>query len=401
MQHKIKFYLQNFFQKLIQIFVLGSLAISILVAIALVWLWPRYEYLPAEPLAFSVERIGDAPIIDISLSEKLAALAKKEGYININGPSIIAVPEWIENPLGQYYLYFSHHKGDSIRLAYGDKLEGPWKIYEPGALSLQASGFPAETIPSLSLKEGIKGLWNSVSIYLFRDSLMAVYQSLVTDQELRRVRGIKPSQGLQAHIASPDIVIDKDNNQLVMFFHGQRDSLSQVSGVAVSADGLNFKVVDNKIGGVYLRSFEYADQYYLLGAPGILYRSDSLLGAYQPRSQSLFGPDVRHSAVSLEGDRLTVVFSRAGDVPERLLLSTIDLSESDWNGWAPTQAQEIMRAEQQWEGADLPVLKSLRGETTELTNDLRDPDLFTDSDGQKYLLYVGGGQQAIGIARIK
>ena len=117
-----------------------------------------------------------------------------------------------------------------------------------------------------------------------------------------------------------------------------------------------------------------------------------------PRSKSLFGTDIRHSAVSLEGDKLTLVFSRAGDVPERLLLSTVDLSKEDWDDWAPTQAVEILRAENTWEGADLPALKSLRGETTERSNDLRDPDLFVDTDGQQYLLYVGGGEQGIGIA---
>ena len=31
---------------------------------------------------------------------------------NINGPSIIEVPEWISNPLAKYYLYFAHHNGE-------------------------------------------------------------------------------------------------------------------------------------------------------------------------------------------------------------------------------------------------------------------------------------------------
>jgi hypothetical protein len=396
MKKLFKFYVN----KIIQIFVLGSLVLSILVAIALAWLWPRYDYLPAEPLTFSLERFTDGPIVDISLSDKLTSLAEQEGYININGPSIIAVPDWVENPLGKYYLYFSHHKGDSIRLAYADQIGGPWKVYEPGALTLQASGFPTEAIPNLSLEEGIKELWDRVSIYLFRDSFLAVYQSLVTDQALRRARGVVPSQTHKAHIASPDIVVDRVNKQLVMFFHGQRDSLSQVSGVAVSSDGLNFKVLENRIGGVYLRSFEYQNKYYFLAAPGILYRSDSLVGNYEPRHKSLFGTDVRHTAVSLEGNKLTLVFSRAGDAPERLLLSTLDLSSSNWDDWTPTQAVEIMRAEKSWEGADLPALKSLRGESTLRSNDLRDPDLFVDQDGQKYLLYVGGGEQAIGIVRL-
>jgi hypothetical protein len=395
MKQKINYFLQ----KIIQIFVLGSLAISVLVAIALAWLWPRYEYLPAEPVEFSLQRFTDGPIVDISLSERLTSLAEREGYININGPSIIAVPEWVENPLGKYYLYFSHHRGDSIRLAYADQIEGPWEIYEPGALSLSASGFPSDSIPSLTLQQGIEELWDSSSIYLFRDTLLAIYQSLSSDQPLRRARGLKPAQPLKAHIASPEVVVDNDNKQLLMFFHGQRDSLSQVSGIALSTDGLNYKAMDKKIAGVYLRSFEYQQDFYFLATPGVLYRSDSLLGDYMPRRKSLFATDIRHSAVSLEGDKLTIVFSRAGDTPERLLLSTVDLSKEDWNDWAPTQAVEILRAEKNWEGADLSALKSLRGETTERSNDLRDPDLFVDTDGQQYLLYVGGGEQGIGIVR--
>src|SRR5438105_15814638 len=55
---------------------------------------------------------------------------------NINGPSLIQVPSWVENSLGRYYLYFAHHQGKFIRLAYADQLQGPWKIYEPGTLRL-------------------------------------------------------------------------------------------------------------------------------------------------------------------------------------------------------------------------------------------------------------------------
>ena len=60
---------------------------------------------------------------------------------NINGPSLIKVPEWVKNPLGKYYLYFADHKGKYIRLAYSDKLEGVWKIYTPGALKLEETYF--------------------------------------------------------------------------------------------------------------------------------------------------------------------------------------------------------------------------------------------------------------------
>ena len=39
----------------------------------------------------------------------------------------------------RYYLYFAHHKGSYIRLAYGDAVAGPWTVYEPGVLSLEVA----------------------------------------------------------------------------------------------------------------------------------------------------------------------------------------------------------------------------------------------------------------------
>src|SRR5437764_11531401 len=60
---------------------------------------------------------------------------------DINGPSVIRVPAWIANPLGRYYLYFAHHKGRFIRMAYAADLAGPWKIYDPGVLDVKATAF--------------------------------------------------------------------------------------------------------------------------------------------------------------------------------------------------------------------------------------------------------------------
>ena len=72
-------------------------------------------------LKYEVKRFKNNPIIYPNMDESLG--------INIAGPSLIRVPNWIKNPLGRYYLYFSAHKGDYIRLAYADQLEGPWQIY--------------------------------------------------------------------------------------------------------------------------------------------------------------------------------------------------------------------------------------------------------------------------------
>ena len=53
--------------------------------------------------SIKVTRLLDKPIIGPDLHPSIG--------VNIQGPSLIKVPEWIENPLGKYYLYFADHKG--------------------------------------------------------------------------------------------------------------------------------------------------------------------------------------------------------------------------------------------------------------------------------------------------
>ena len=86
-----------------------------------------------------VERLLDAPIITPATHPSIGA--------NIQGPSLIRVPEWVENPLGRYYLYFADHKGSYIRLAYADDLLGPWHVHAPGSLQIKDTHFPAEPPP--------------------------------------------------------------------------------------------------------------------------------------------------------------------------------------------------------------------------------------------------------------
>ena len=46
----------------------------------------------------------------------------------------------MKQPLGRYYLYFSHHAGKYIRLAYADRLEGPWKMQAGGVMRIAFGG---------------------------------------------------------------------------------------------------------------------------------------------------------------------------------------------------------------------------------------------------------------------
>lgn len=170
--------------------------------------WPATEGGAPEPppnaiASIRVHRCASNPLIDFTTSPSLGD--------NINGPSVIKAPSWIEKPLGRYYMYFAHHGGKHIRLAFADALEGPWRIHEPGTLALhQAKGF-------------------------------------------------------SGHIASPDVHVDEERKEVIMYFHGPTAG-GQRTGVATSKDGLAFTPAEAILGDFYFRVFQWKDAWYSVGS---------------------------------------------------------------------------------------------------------------------------------------
>ena len=52
-----------------------------------------------------IERFIGNPILSVSTHPE--TIDQLPG--NINGPSVIKVPEWVKNPLGKYYMYFGQY----------------------------------------------------------------------------------------------------------------------------------------------------------------------------------------------------------------------------------------------------------------------------------------------------
>jgi len=167
---------------------------------------------PSRP-AVSAERIGNGPVI----YQGMPGLTGESGD-NIDGPSVIKAPPWLKMPLGKYYMYFAHHRGEYIRLAYADRPEGPWQIYQPGTLRL--------------------------------------------------------SQMTQCihHVASPDVIVDDENQRLVIYVHCPVESVdvqrsrpyAQLTFVATSKDGLHFDPLPEGFAAAYLRAFRYRGYTYAL-----------------------------------------------------------------------------------------------------------------------------------------
>lgn len=275
---------------------------------------------------------------------------------NINGPSLIRVPDWIEKPLGRYYLYFAHHGGKFIRLAYADRLEGPWTIYAPGTLSLQQA---AAANPNCS-----------------------------------------------AHIASPDVHVDDAAKQIRMYFHCPVKGAGQSAMVALSSDGLHFTPRSEILGGSYFRVIRWGGAFYALDRAGNLLRSKDGLTRFEKVSDALAratrdaatGASFRHGAFRLDGNALTVYFCRVGDAPECILMSRIELT-ADPATWTASPPVKVLEPETDYEGANMPVVKSKDGRTPPVRA-LRDPCVFRER-GKTYLLYSVQGEYGIAIAELQ
>jgi|TARA_B110000438_G_scaffold303635_1_gene366125 hypothetical protein len=297
--------------------------------------------------------------------------------INIQGPSMIKVPEWAPNRLGNYYLYFADHKGLYIRLAYADSIAGPWQIYEPGSMKIEDSFFAATRPP------------------IAEERLAELVAS-------RKASGVKVSHDLaleltEPHIASPDVHVDEESRHIIMYFHGLEAAAQQHSRVATSPDGINFTTLPENIGRTYVRAFKHAGMTYTIAMPGQFYRSANGLTDFET-GPLLFESTMRHSAVIIRGNYLYVFWTRVGDAPETIMLSTIELTD-DWNDWQESPEVEVLRAEYDWEGADAPIEPSVRSTAYGQVNQLRDPSLYVE-DGVVYLLYAVAGESGIALARV-
>jgi hypothetical protein len=319
-----------------------------------------------------VIRIGNGPIISPSTHPSIEK--------NIQGPSLIKVPKWIKSPLGKYYLYFADHKGQYIRLAYSDTLPGPWKIYISGSLQIENSHFPPRPpkVNETILKEKkTRAEINGIDFSKLPHDLITEFTT--------------------PHIASPDVHVDHENRRIIMYFHGLQDFARQVSRVALSEDGLSFQALPEIIGRTYMRTFKHEGITYAMAMPGQFYRSQDGLSNFE-KGPLLFNPNMRHSALLVYGSTLYVFWTQVGDIPERILLSTINISE-DWMEWKEGQAVEVLKPEKPWEGADAPLEPSIRSVAYGYVNQLRDPAIYVE-DNRVFLLYAVAGESGIAIAEI-
>jgi hypothetical protein len=270
---------------------------------------------------------------------------------NIAMPSVVKAPSWLPNRLGNYYMYFAAHNGRYIRLAYADSPIGPWTIYSPGSL---------------------------------RDADVAPFSKT---------------------ISSPDVFVSNNPDRIRMYFSTDvyAGSAQQWSGVAQSADGINFTLASTEnIAKYYLRVWPWMGKYYGVfkgwsTAPAELAVSPD--GIQRFLTQQIFTAhgSIRHMAVLIKDDIALIFYSKIGEAPERILLSTMKMSgpAASWQLSAPI---EVLRPTLAYEGANHAIRASEKGPATNV-NQVRDPYILEDG-GKTYLYYSIAGESGIAVAEL-
>lgn len=338
----------------------------------------------ADRVGLKLERASEGMLIG---PELFAEAGIADDGKNINGPSLIRIPASIPatrraHPDAQYYLYFAHHNGRYIRLAWAAKIAGPYTLFRPGVGVLSLNQPPA--VPA-----GEPG---------------------------NRLIAVSATSAVGGHIASPDMHFDARLGRFVMIFHGwsfhrtqtgeswRRDRSEQKSFVALSADGLDFsrELGPEVLERSYLRVFEWAGQRYASAFDGF-YRSrdpGNWFAPYErlPASFSALAR-ARHTALRRNGNRLDVFYTETGEAPEHLRVARLELGPEP-RDWRLREDQPLLVPEAAWEGGSLPVIPSLPGPAHRPENAFRDPAYFRDEDGCEYLLYSVQGERGIALARI-
>jgi hypothetical protein len=330
------------------------------------------QIVPQPAARVTTRRLPQNPLITTRTSASLGD--------NINGPAVIRVPPWVKQPLGRYYMYFAHHMGAFIRLAYADSIAGPWKIHEPGVVPVGETAFFR---PQPDPRENLENFYT--------------------------------------HVASPEIHVDSERERLILWFHGwytegQRwpaadaaarkwageRGYGQFTQAAESTDGLHFNVRPSISKTSYLRVFSYGAHLYGMARLGLLLRSADPLAAFEagphPFRDGPYAGRVRHVAVSRRGGHLYVFFTAIGDAPERVMLSTI-ATAGEWASWRASDPVDVLQPDAPYECTHLPIAPSQAGDIKRPARQLRDPALLEEG-GRTYLFYSFCGEQGIAAAEL-
>jgi len=341
----------------------------------------------------------------------------------VNSPSVIKIPSWIEDPLGAYYMYFSHKHGSYIRMAYADHPEGPWEIYSPGVLDIEETPFVGHIAsPDVHVdhsEETIRMYYHgesSLRDLVFGPIKHRKYRRESYDYRYRSIphrvlyqagrTGYKQIQnggrdGITPPSEQPTQSDDPTNNKFNLMKLLTRRPIKpptvQETRHAKSSTGLSFTAQDSIIGPSWLAVFHYNERWYGIGSrDGYLFSSDTPTDPFD-RKQKLLKTG-RHFGVHCDEDKLEVYYSKSNDQPERILRTNIILSTKSSN-WKLGDTIEVLAPEMKYEGSNISLEVTQQRSYSERRQIVRDPSIFVDRES-KYMFYALAGETGIGVVKL-
>ena len=364
----------------------------------------------------TVERSENNPLIEVS---------DLTGD-NVNYPSVIKVPDWVDDPLGEYYLYFSHKRGQYIRLAYADAIDGPWEIHPPGTLHIKDTPFTGHIASpdvhvdhdaqlirmyyhgETRVRDLLRNPWRNERYrydrYGFRkreipyrilfNACRTVYKTIGQRRSYKGTSDASSDTTQNSEVGNETARISSFEQRL--WDLNLIPSPIQETRHAVSTDSLEFTSTSSILGPSWFAVFTYHDRHFALGRDGYVYTADSPTSPFT-RTRKLFDRH-RHFGVHVVGDRLDVYYSRPTDEPEGILRTGVELGE-DVDDWEKGNTERILDPEMEYEGADITDRESERG-PADRRRELRDPEILVEN-GETYLFYALAGESGIGLANLR
>jgi len=277
---------------------------------------------------------------------------------NINGPSCLRTPNFIKNPCGKYLLYFAHHSGKFIRMAYSEDIFTDWKILN------------------------------------------------------YRINTISEEMKFHDHVASPDVYVDNIEKSIYMFFHSRiKGSREQKTFLSKSRDGINFELVEDKFNlPFYFRHVITETKTFAVTKGGNLYVNtiSPIANAWRALNNVNTGKSneevmhnnfgsIRHSSLIYYMKTLIMFYTRIGDAPERIYAAKLEKNKKGL--WLLSKEFEVTRPEFNFEGVNLKIEASMPGPSLQEENALRDPYVLQDG-GDYYLFYACAGERGIAVGKL-
>jgi len=277
---------------------------------------------------------------------------------NINGPVCLKTPDFIKNPVGKYLLYFAHHGGEFIRIAYSEEIFSGWKFL------------------------------------------------------CHKINTVGEGKNFHDHVASPDIFIDSIENNIYMFFHSRiQGSRKQETFLSKSKDGINFTFVEENVNlPFYFRHVVNENRTLAVTKGGNLYINSispisnawrALNNVYSGESNKEVmhnkAGSIRHASLIYYLKILIMFYTKIGDSPERIYAAKIVENK---NGlWLASNELEITRPEFNFEGSNLKAEASISGPSLQEENALRDPYVMWDGKDH-FLFYACAGESGIAVGKL-